>query len=97
MIFQFTEENNLFDVNQSVFLPGDSCEYHLLSIVHNIYAGFDQNLPLEVCSCFFDISKTFNKVWHEEFIYNIERLLLVESSVIAIFCVILLCGNYQLF
>ena len=64
-IFQFIEENKLLNGNQSGFQPGDSCEYQLLSIVHNIYAGFDQNPPLEVLSCFLDISKAFDKRWHE--------------------------------
>ena len=47
-IFQFIEENKLLNVNQFGFQPGDSCEYQLLSIVHNIFTGFDQNPPLEV-------------------------------------------------
>ena len=61
-------------VNQSGFQPGDSCEYQLLSIVHNIYAGFDQNSPLEVHSCFRDISKAFDKVWLEGLIYKMETM-----------------------
>ena len=61
-------------VNQSGFQPGDSCEYQLLSIVHNIYAGFDQNPPLEVRSCFLDISKAFDKVWLEGLIYKMETM-----------------------
>ena len=61
-IFQYTEENKLLNVNQSGFQPDDSCEYQLLSIVHNIYAGFDQNPPLEVRSSFLDISKVFGQM-----------------------------------
>ena len=74
MIFQYIEENKLLNVNQSGFQPSDYCEYQLLSIVHNIYAGFGQNPPLEVCSCFLDISKAFDKVWHEELIYKMETM-----------------------
>ena len=39
-----------------------------------IYAGFDQNPPLEVHSCFLGISKAFDKVWHEELIYKMETM-----------------------
>ena len=56
-IFQFTEENKSVNVNQSGFQPVDSCEYQPLPIVHNKYAGFDQNPPLDVCSCFFHLSR----------------------------------------
>ena len=72
--FQYIEENKLLNVNRSGFQPGNSCEYQLLSIVHNIYAGFEQNPPLEVCSCFLDISKAFDKVWHEGLIYKMGTM-----------------------
>ena len=52
----------MLNVNQSGFQPSDSCEYQVLSIIHNVYAGFDQKAPLEVRSCFLDISKAFAKV-----------------------------------
>ena len=52
----------MLNVNQSGFQPSDSCEYQVLSIIHNVYAGFDQKDPLEVRSCFLDISKAFAKV-----------------------------------
>ena len=71
-IFQLIEENKLLNVNQFGFQPGDYCEYKLLSIVHNIYAGFDQNPPLEVRSCFLDLSKAFDKVWHKWLICKME-------------------------
>ena len=73
-IFQFIEENKLPNVNQSGFQPGDSCEYQLLSIVHNIYAGFEKNPPLEMRSCFLDISKVFDKVLHEGLLYKMETM-----------------------
>ena len=41
-IYKFFEENNLLCEHQSdLFRPSDSCEYQLLSIVHDIYASFD--------------------------------------------------------
>ena len=55
--------NNLLAPNQSGFKPGDSCINQLLIIIHEIYSSFD--VGFEVRSVFLDISKTFNKVWHE--------------------------------
>ena len=47
-IFEYLQENCLLCDNQSGFRPSDSCEYQLLSIVHDIYASFDCNPPKDV-------------------------------------------------
>ena len=60
--------------NQSGFRPSDSCEYQLLSIVHDIYASFDCCPSLEVRGVFLDISKAFDRVWHEGLIYKLQSL-----------------------
>ena len=44
-IYKFLEENNLL---WSRLRPSDSCEYQLLSIVHDIYTSFDCSAPLDV-------------------------------------------------
>ena len=38
-IYEFLEENNLLCEHQWGFRPSDSCAYHLLSIVHDIYTS----------------------------------------------------------
>ena len=68
----FLEENNLLNSNQSGFMPNDSCESQLLSIVHDIYSSFDCYPSLEVRGIFLDISKAFDRVWHEGLIYKIQ-------------------------
>ena len=52
----------------------DSCEYQLLSIVHEIYTSFDCYPPLDIRAVFLDISKAFDRVWHEGLIYKIKRM-----------------------
>ena len=74
LTFQFIEENKLINVNQSGFQPGDSCEYQLLPFVYNIHAGSDQSPPLEVCSCFLDLSKAFDNVCHEGLICKMKTM-----------------------
>ena len=73
-LFVFLHESNLLNENQSGFRPSDSCEYQLLSIVHDIYASFDCNPPRDVRGVFLDISKAFDRVWHEGLIYKIKSI-----------------------
>ena len=62
-MFTFFTENNLISPDQSGFRPGDSCVNQLLAITHEIYKSFDEGF--EVRGVFLDISKAFDKVWHE--------------------------------
>ena len=62
-MFKFFNENNLISPKQSGFKPGDSCIDQLRSITHEIYEALDAGR--EVRSVFLDISKVFDKVWHE--------------------------------
>ena len=62
-MFSFFIEKVLISQNQSVFKPGDSCINQLLSITFEIYKSFDDGW--EVRGVFLNISKAFDKVWHE--------------------------------
>ena len=70
-MFKFFIENDLISPNQSGFKPGDSCINQLLSITHDIYKSFD--CGYEVRSIFLDISKAFDKVWHDGIIFKLEQ------------------------
>ena len=70
-MFRFFLDNKLISTNQSGFKPGDSCINQLLSITHEIYKSFDDGL--EVRSVFLDISKAFDKVWHEGVISKLKQ------------------------
>ena len=67
-MFEFFIVNNSVSKNQSGVRPGDSCVNQLLSIIHEIYQSFDDNL--KVRPVFLDISKAFDKVWHKGLISN---------------------------
>ena len=51
-------------VNQ-VFVKEDSCVSQLLAITHKKNSNFDSNAPHETRGVFLDISKAFDRVWHE--------------------------------
>ena len=62
-MFEFFIQNNLITPNQSGFKTGDSCINQRISVTHEIYKSFDDGY--EVRSVFLDISKAFDKVWHQ--------------------------------
>ena len=70
-LYNYLTDNKLLTKNQSGFRPGDSCTNQLLSLVHEIHESFDRNL--EVRSIYLDMSKAFDKVWHEGLIFKLEQ------------------------
>ena len=73
-IYNFLLKEELLNPNQSGFRPSDSCINHLLAITHEIFEAFDCNPTLEVRSVFLDISKAFDKVWHEGLLYKLRSI-----------------------
>ena len=64
-------DNNLITPKQSGFRPGDSCVNQFLSITNGIFTSIDDGL--EVRGVFLDISKAFDKVWHDGLIYKLKQ------------------------
>ena len=67
-------EEKLLNPNQSGFRTYDLCINQLLAITHEIFEAFDGNPSLEVKSVFLDISKEFDKVWHEGLLYKLKSV-----------------------
>ena len=70
-MFEFFIENEHISSNQSGFKPGDSCINQPLAITHEIYRSFNDGF--EVRGVFLDISKSFDKDWHEELIFRLKQ------------------------
>ena len=50
---------------------GDSCINQLLWITHDLYQSLDDGL--ETRGVFFDISKAFDKVWHDGLLFKLKQ------------------------
>ena len=83
-IFEYLTTNNLISDNQSGCKTGDSCVNQLLSITHEIYHSLDNGL--EVRGVFLDISKAFDKVWHEGLILKLNQYGISENLLCLIKC-----------
>ena len=70
-MFESFVRNDLISQNQSSFKPGNSCIYQLLAITHEIYKSFDA--CLDVRAVVLDISKAFDKVWHQGLLYKLKQ------------------------
>ena len=71
--FKFFEDKNLLSKHQSGFRPGDSCIYQLLAFTRDIFSGFDCNPTLETRGVFLDISKGFDRVWHDGLLFKLKE------------------------
>ena len=83
-LYNYFEGDDLFSKSQSGFRKGHSCVSQLLSTVHEIFKGFDANPSVDTCRMFLNISKAFNRVWHEalilEYCLMISRILFYAYS-----------------
>ena len=72
-LYCFFSANNLIIKNQSGFRSGDSTTNQLLTLVNEIHNSFDNRNCIEARSVFLDISKAFDKVWHEGLIFKLKQ------------------------
>ena len=69
-VYHHLNTHNLLSKNQSGFRPGDSTIYQLISITSDIYKSFESFD--ETRAIFLDISKAFDKVWHNGVIHKLK-------------------------
>ena len=67
-LFNYFQSNRLFTSCQSGSLPGDS---YIASTIHEIQTTLDENPTVDVRGVL-DISKAFDKVWHDGIIFKFK-------------------------
>ena len=78
-LYQFVEEHNLLSIHQSGFRSNDSCINQLLFIVPTLCKDFDAYPALDARGVFLDMSKAFDKFWHERLIYKLKSMGVSDS------------------
>ena len=80
-LLNYIERENLLSINQSGFRANDSCINQLISITHEIYRALNCNSSLEVRGIFLDLSKAFDKVWHQEVLFRLESCSVFSKTI----------------
>ena len=70
--FNFIREHGLLLAFQSGFIPGDSIINQLAHVYHIMCEALDKKKEVRVVFC--DISKAFDRVWHEGLLYKLEAI-----------------------
>ena len=71
-LYSYIYTNKFISAKQSGYKKGDSTIKQLLSITNEIYKAFDEDK--EVRAVFLDISRAFDRVWHEGLIFKLAQL-----------------------
>ena len=71
-VFNFFRDNKILTALQSGFVEGDSTVNQLVDIYNTFCKAFDDGK--EVRAIFFDISKAFDRVWHQGLLYKLQTV-----------------------
>ena len=70
-IFNYFKDHEIITCLQFRFVPGDSNVNQLVDIYNTFCKALDDGL--EVRAVFCDISKTFDRVWHKDLLFKLQR------------------------
>ena len=77
-IYSHLTENNLLSDRQSGYRAGHSTQLQLTYLTHNIYRYLDSGR--DVTAIYLDISKYFDKIWHEGLLYKCKNEFFISGS-----------------
>lgn len=69
-IYEYCKQNNLLTWRNSGFKPLDSTINQLIYITNSIYLSLEEGK--DVCMVFLDVSKAFDKIWHDGLIHKLK-------------------------
>ena len=70
-LFNYLREINFLSSHQSGFQPGDSTVNQLSYLYHKFAEALDNKKDVHIVFC--DISKAFDRVWHEGLLYKLQK------------------------
>ena len=73
-LYNYIFTNKFISDKQSGYRRNDSTIKQLLSITHEIYNAFDKDPSQDLRAVFLDISRAFDRVWHEGLIFKLKQI-----------------------
>ena len=71
-MLQYLHQENILTTSQSGFRQGDSTIYQLLTIYDDFCSALDKRITTQ--AIFFDISKAFDRVWHQGLLHKLDSV-----------------------
>ena len=72
-LFKTFADNNLLTKHQSGYRLGHSCIYQVFAITHDIFSSFDCSPTLDTRCVFLDISKAYDRAWHDGLLFKLKE------------------------
>jgi hypothetical protein len=70
-LYNYIRDNHLISPHQSGFQPGDSTVNQLSFLYHTFCEALDKKKDVHIVFC--DISKAFDRVWHDGLLYKLKK------------------------
>ena len=78
-LYEYIYKNKFISDKQSGYKRGDSTVKQLISITNEIHKAFDEGK--EIRAVFLDISRAFDRVWHEGLIFKLRQIGIEGSAI----------------